>query len=79
MQMEVSMYLVVWSDKAMWDTVFVDRYRTFDAEQDAQRFYEYLLSKPKWEEHYKLHNASICVCVKSTDYPCIKEVVWQSA
>ena len=73
------MYLVIWSDKSMWDRLPVDRQRTFDSEEHAQRFYENLLSEKSLEGGRELYSASLCVCVKSTDYPTVKEVVWQSA
>lgn len=47
-------------------------WRAFDSEKHANIFYEYITQIPD------LYTASICVCFKSTDYPCIKEVVWQS-
>lgn len=70
-------YLVLWSDKSTMDRVPVDRYRAFDLEEHAQNFYQDLLSEEYLEGNRELHSASLCVCVKSTDYPCIKEVVWQ--
>jgi len=70
-------YLVVWSDKSMWDRHPVDRHKAFDLEEHAQRFYESLLSEESLEGGRELYSASLCVCVKSTDYTTVKEVVWQ--
>lgn len=71
------MYLVVHSLKEpqrLRDDHYVSNrafWSAFDSEEEARKKYEELLQLED------LYTVSLCVCVKSTDYPCIKEVVWQ--